>query len=113
MLLITHRNDKSSLDRAAQLADMLVKATDAPYLDTRGWVKYRRGEYSDALPLLRDAVQKAPRSADLQYHLGMTLFQTGDHSAAKASLQAALAANGTFAGADEARATLQKLGGAG
>jgi tetratricopeptide (TPR) repeat protein len=113
MLLATHRTDKASLDRAAQLTEQLGKADDAPFLDTRGWVKYRRGEYADALPLLREAVQKAPKSAELQYHLGMTQFQSGDKAGAKVSLQAALAVSSSFAGAEEARATLQKLGGAG
>jgi tetratricopeptide (TPR) repeat protein len=113
MLLVTHRTDKASLDRAAQLTELLDQATDAPFLDTRGWVKYRRGEYADALPLLREAVQKAPKSADLQYHLGMAQFHAGDRAGAKVSLQAALAVSNSFAGAEEARATLQQLGGAG
>jgi tetratricopeptide (TPR) repeat protein len=112
MLLVTYRSDQASLDRAAQLAEQLAKSTEAPVLDTRGWVKYRRGEYADALPLLREAVQKAPKSAFLQYHLGMAQFQTGDRDGAKASLQAAIAASSTFDGVDEARATLKKLGGA-
>lgn len=113
MLLVTHRTDKPSLDRAAQLAEQLAKSSEAPFLDTRGWVKYVRGEYADALPLLREAVQKAPKVPQLHYHLGMAQFHAGDQAGAKASLQAALSGGASFVGADEAKATLNRIGGAG
>jgi tetratricopeptide (TPR) repeat protein len=58
--------------------------------DTLAWVMYKRGNYSGALPLLQDCVQKAPNSAEYHYHLGLVLTATGQKDKAKSQLQAAL-----------------------
>lgn len=109
MLLVTHRADEASLERATSLADRLAGRKDAPFLDTRGWVKYRRGQYTEALPLLREAAEKAPKSPEILYHLGMAQYRSGEQAAAKSSLQHALQSGRSFRGAEEARATLLKL----
>jgi len=58
--------------------------------DTLAWVMYKKGNYSGAVPLLEEAVKKAPASAEYRYHLGMTLVAAGQKDKGKGQLQAAL-----------------------
>jgi len=58
--------------------------------DTLAWVMYKKGNYSGAIPLLEEAVKKAPASAEYRYHLGMTLVAAGQKDKGKGQLQAAL-----------------------
>jgi tetratricopeptide (TPR) repeat protein len=113
MLLVSHRKDKASLERASQVAQVLAGNEMPAMLDTLGWVKYRTGEVSEALPLLRKAAEKAPTSAEIHYHLGMAQLQSGDRAGAKSSLESALSGTPKFRGADDARSALASLRGAG
>jgi tetratricopeptide (TPR) repeat protein len=110
MLLVSYRSDKASLDRAEQIADTLARSPDPLLVDTRGWVKYKRGEYPDAMALLQQATEKLPSSPQIRYHLGMVQLKSGNKSAARESLETALKANGNFPGADEAREALKSAG---
>ncbi len=58
--------------------------------DTLAWVMYKKGNYSGAIPLLEEAVKKAPTSAEYRFHLGMTLVAAGQKDKGKGLLQAAL-----------------------
>jgi tetratricopeptide (TPR) repeat protein len=58
--------------------------------DTLAWVMYKKGNYSGAIPLLEEAVKKAPSSAEYHYHLGMSLVAAGQKEKGKGQLQAAL-----------------------
>jgi tetratricopeptide (TPR) repeat protein len=61
-----------------------------PFTDTLAWVMYKKGNYSGAIPLLEDCLQKVPNSAAYHYHLGMALVAAGQKEKGKAQLQAAL-----------------------
>jgi Flp pilus assembly protein TadD len=113
MLLVSHRKDKASLDRASQVAQLLAGNDQASMLDTLGWVKYRNGAVGEALPLLRKAAEKAPTSAEIHYHLGMAQLQSGDRAAAKLSLESALSGTPKFHGTEDAKSALAGLRGAG
>jgi tetratricopeptide (TPR) repeat protein len=58
--------------------------------DTLAWVMYKKGNYSGAIPLLQECVQKAPNSAEYRYHLGVVLIADGQKDKGKSQLQAAL-----------------------
>lgn len=77
--------------------------------DTLAWVMYRRGDYTAAVPLLRDCVQKAPDSATFHYHLGMTLLAIGQKAQAKNQLESALHLNLVNTYAEMARRELTTL----
>jgi tetratricopeptide (TPR) repeat protein len=109
MLLVNYRNDPASLDRAQQLTEKLGSLHEPAYLNTRGWVKFKRGEYQAALGLLSQAVEKSPESAVMRYHLGMAQWRTGDQRAARENLEAAVRAGTAFMGAKEARAALEEI----
>ena len=58
--------------------------------DTLAWVMYKKGNYSGAIPLLRDCVKKSPDSAQFRYHLGLALMAAGQKESGKTQLQIAL-----------------------
>jgi tetratricopeptide (TPR) repeat protein len=108
MLLIT-RTDKTSLERARDLTADFAGSDNADFLDTRGWVQFKRREYRDAVALLERAADRAPDSRVIRYHLGMAQLQTGQRESARANLETALSGSGEFTGSQEARAVLASL----
>lgn len=109
MLLVTHRKDQKSLDRARDLSEQFADSNNAALLDTHGWVLYRRGQYAESLTVLERARKIAPDAQVVRYHLGMAQFKNGQNAEARANLQAALDSQRVFSGADEARATLASI----
>ncbi|MBC7982530.1 MAG: tetratricopeptide repeat protein [Candidatus Obscuribacterales bacterium] len=109
MLLVNYRSDKTSLERAQQLAEVLATSDDAAMLNTRGWIKFKAGSHRDALPLLQQAVEKSPKSPLLRYHLAMAQLKTGEQLEAKKNLEAAVGAGQQFFGIDEAKAALAQI----
>ena len=110
MLLVTYKHDQGSLDRARDLTAALTNSQDGTYLDTAGWVYFKRGDYSQALPVLERAVQHAPTSKEVRYHLAMAEMQAGLNARARSNLEAALAAGSeAYPWANEARTALASL----
>jgi tetratricopeptide (TPR) repeat protein len=113
MLLVSYRKDQPSLDRAKALAARFANSTNPAYLDTYGWVLYKRGESAAAITALQNALAKEPDSPVSLYHLGMAQMSTGQHEAARLSLARSLQLGKNFPGMDEAKVTLDKLAAAG
>jgi Flp pilus assembly protein TadD len=109
MLLATYRTDAHSLERALRLAERFATSEQPVLLDTYGWVLFKAGRTSEALPVLERAVAKAPRAGELRYHLGMIQMKAGKKDEARSNLQAAVTSGADFRGIDEARATLGTL----
>jgi tetratricopeptide (TPR) repeat protein len=109
MLLVSYRNDQTSLDRAQQLTSKLGNVTEPAILNTRGWVKFKRGEFQESLSLLQQAVEKSPQSPLMRYHLGMAQLRTGNRSAARENLEAAVTSGQVFQGVKEAQAALEEI----
>jgi tetratricopeptide (TPR) repeat protein len=82
---------------------------DPHIADTLGWIFYKKNAYLLAVNLLKEAVEKLPREAEVQYHYGMAQYKNGDATGAKKTLQAALKLSQTFTGSQEARKTLAGL----
>jgi tetratricopeptide (TPR) repeat protein len=109
MMLVTYRKDQASLDRANQLSAAFSTSPNANFLDTYGWVLYKRGEAMAAVAALQTALAKMPDSPVSLFHLGMAQALAGQTDAARDSLTRSLKAGKNFTGIDEARATLEKL----
>jgi tetratricopeptide (TPR) repeat protein len=109
MLLVTHRQDHASLDRAKELASRFADSVNPSYLDTYGWVLYKRGEAAASLPVLQRVVAKVPDEALARYHLGMAQSQLGSRDEARDNLTRAVNSGAKFSGLDEAKSTLEKL----
>jgi Tfp pilus assembly protein PilF len=109
MLLVSNRSDAASLERAGRLAARFAQSTNPDFLDTYGWVLYKRGEAAAAVVALRGVVAKAPDSPMGLYHLGMAQARAGQTDGARDNLTHALKSGRPFPGMDEARLALERL----
>lgn len=86
--LVEYANQPDEALKYAQKAAEL--APDAPAVEnTLGWVLYRKGLYSMALPHLEKAADKEP-SARRKCHVAMAYLKMGDQDRAQKNLNAAL-----------------------
>jgi tetratricopeptide (TPR) repeat protein len=115
-------NGKGNLDEAVRLAQGVVqKNPNVPgFVDTLGWIYYKKGLYGAAIEQLRKAVELDDRATkasngspapNYHYHLGMALKAKGDKEAARRELELAvrLSEKAPFAEAGEARGVLATL----
>ena len=111
MLLVTRRSDAASLERAGELVARFAQSPNPDFLDTYGWVLYKRGDAAAAVVALRGVVAKAPESPVGLYHLGMAQVQAGQIDGARDNLSHALKSGRPFPGMDEAKLALERLAG--
>jgi tetratricopeptide (TPR) repeat protein len=109
MLLVSRRSDAPSIARAGELAKPLERSGSANFINTAGWVRLKAGDAKGAVPLLERAAHMRADSPQLLYMLGVAQDAAGQPVEARKSLESALALSTSFAGADEARATLDRL----
>lgn len=106
-----HATRGGNLDVALQLAQ--VAKGEAPFEpvvnDTLGWVYYRKGLASIAVPLLEISVEKDPKSASYRYHLGMACLKVGERNRGQRLLGEALRLDSNFEGASDARRALASM----
>jgi tetratricopeptide (TPR) repeat protein len=92
----------------------------AGFIDTLGWVFYKKNLHAAAIEQLRKAVTinetqaraaNVTPSATYQYHLGMALKANGEKEESRKALEAAirLSEKAAFADVDEARKALASL----
>lgn len=109
VLLINDKSDAASLARAQKLAERLSDSSTANVIDTRGWIKFKSGDFHGAEALLQQAVDKAPETPLIRYHLAMAQLRSGESQVARQNLETVLQASKPFEGIDQARATLAQL----
>jgi Tfp pilus assembly protein PilF len=109
MLLVTYKKDSMSLDRAKELTARFSNSSNADFLDTYGWVLYKRGEGPAAVAALQSALAKTPNSPVSLYHVGMAEVLVGQSDAARDHLSRSLASGKNFAEMDQAKAALDNL----
>ena len=113
---------KGNIDEAVRLAQGVVQKNPnvAGFIDTLGWVYYKKGLHGAAVEQLQKAVkvdeaaalaQKVPPSATYHFHLAMALKAKGDNQGARRELDVALKLGEKvpFPDADEARKVLPTL----
>ena len=113
---------KGNLDEAVKLAQGVVQKNPniAGFVDTLGWVYYKKNLYGAAVEQLKNAVlldeqsakaNNSNPSANYRYHLGMALKGKGDLLGAKRELEASvrLAEKAPFAELEEAKKALSEL----
>jgi tetratricopeptide (TPR) repeat protein len=109
MLLVTYKQDRQSLDRARDLTASFGSSHDSSLQDTFGWVRVKRGEYAQALPVLEQAAKRTPDQREIRYHLGMAALQSGQSDRARTELEAALSGSARYSWSDAARSALAGL----
>jgi tetratricopeptide (TPR) repeat protein len=114
-------NGKGNLDEAVRLAQGVVQKNPGipGFVDTLGWVYYKKGLYGAAVEQLQKAVALDERGAkdggspapNYHYHLGMALKARGDKDAARRELELAvrLGEKAPFADVADARNVLASL----
>jgi tetratricopeptide (TPR) repeat protein len=82
----------SRLERALELVNLAlaIEPENESYLDTRGWIHFRRGELDEALTYLTRAVDAGGASAEVYEHLGDLQKARGDYAAARIAYQNAM-----------------------
>lgn len=113
---------KGNLDEAVRLAQGVVQKNPsiAGFVDTLGWIYYKKGLYGAAAEQLANAVsmdESAARSRQgtptptYHYHLGMALKAKGDKAGSRRELETSLrlSEKAPFADIDEARKALANL----
>jgi len=113
---------EGNIDEAVRLAQGVVQKNPnlAGFVDTLGWVYYKKGLNASAVEQLQKAVDmdeaaankaKVSQSPTYRFHLGMALKAKGDNEGAKRELAVALrlADKVPFPYADEARQALSTL----
>ena len=106
MLLVTHRKEPASIERARELAGRFVASNNPNYLDTSGWVLLKHGEAGAAVPVLERAIGIAPDAALIRYHLAMAQYSVGQKDSALSNLERAVQARQEFDGVADAREKL-------
>ncbi|HSE18622.1 MAG TPA: tetratricopeptide repeat protein [Pyrinomonadaceae bacterium] len=113
---------KGNLDEAIRLAQGAVQKNPniAGFIDTLGWVYYKKNLHAAAVEQLRKAVSineaqsratNSTPSATYHYHLGMALKEKGDKEESRRELQTAikLSEKAPFAELDDAKKALAGL----
>jgi tetratricopeptide (TPR) repeat protein len=110
-LAVLYSDNLGQLDKAYDLAKKAREnAPNDPHsADTLGWILYKKGDFSDATPLLQESASKLPDQPDIQFHLGMAQYMLGRGDLARGALEKAAAASAQFPGKDEARKRLAVL----
>src|SRR5262249_1897955 len=109
LMLVTYHSDRASLERAAQLTGSFAASNDSSLLDTNGWVRVKRGEYREALPVLVRAVERAPDSMEIRYHLGIAEMHAGESARARQDLEMAVSHSQKTSWSQDARLALASL----
>ncbi len=104
---LSELNDRRALSFAGQA--LKLQPDNPAVLDTYGWLHVRMGDAAKGLDFLKNALSKAPDSAEIQWHLAYALNANGDKVRARQELKTLLDRRVGFAAEAEARALYQQL----
>jgi Flp pilus assembly protein TadD len=79
--------------------------------DTLGWAYYHNGSFSAAVPLLEEAVKKAPSNSAYLYHLGLAYAKLKDTDRARSQFERAISIDPKSSIAERARSALSQVAG--
>lgn len=85
-LLSTTRDDAESLERAHTVARRLRDMDVPAFMDTYGWIAFRRGDLNDAERHLVKAAEGLPNDPSVQYHVGALYAAQGQVEKAREAL---------------------------
>lgn len=103
-VLITETDPTRALDLAASAEVLKPDSTDVQA--TLGWANYHAGNLSEAEAIYQNLVMLAEPKPHHIYRLGVIFLEQGKRSEGRSQLEAALALDSDFEGADDARARL-------
>jgi tetratricopeptide (TPR) repeat protein len=110
-LAVLYAEQFGQIDKAYDLAKRAKDAApgEAHIGDTLGWITFKKGDYRNALPLLKESAAKLPDSTEIQYHLGLTHYMLGNEDSARTALEKAVQGPAAFPQKEEAQQRLAIL----
>ena len=110
-LMIEYPTQDSDLDQAIVHARkaLVYNPGNPEIIDTLGWAYYHKGDYNQAVPLLKISHKAFPEHPIINYHLGMALHGAGQLDEARAILVSALSRQKDFRGRDEASRIIEEI----
>lgn len=111
-LAFMYAEDGRDLDQALTYAQRAKQRmpNNLDVADTLAWIYIKKQLNDNAINILKDLTSKQPKNPTYHYHLGMALFQKGNKSAAKQSLQLALSLKPAKDEENKIRELLAKVG---
>lgn len=104
-LLLDHGLE-NDIQKALGLVKNFDKINQPALKDTLGWAYAKSGNNKKAIEIFSLVVEKSPKVAIFQYHLGKALFDNGEKDKAKPYLQMAAESERGFSGKDDAKKLL-------
>ncbi len=105
-----YAEQETQLDEALELVQKAVSLSpSAGFIDTLGWVYYKRQEYFKAIEQFRRALEMAPFHPMITYHLGLAHYRSGDHEIAKQLFEQVLELSENFEHAEKVRKIIGEL----
>ncbi|ANE55429.1 tetratricopeptide repeat protein [Methylomonas sp. DH-1] len=98
-----------NLERAAKLAEPLLKTNNPNMLDTVAWIAYKQGNFDKAKEIMAKSIERDAQSPIANYHMGMIYYKMNDPVKAREHLQKAVDKKVEFDGLAEAKEVLGKL----
>ena len=101
--------EPQSLETALKFAQRFQTSENPFYLDTLGWVHYRKGDYSLAVVSLKRAADELPNHPYINYHLAMAYLKSGQRDLSRKHLEKAVVDGANYPELAEARSLLQSM----
>jgi putative PEP-CTERM system TPR-repeat lipoprotein len=105
--LLAEQKDKRVKSYADRLSALKINAPGI--MDTLGWAYLQIGDTKTSLRYLKQAAQKAPGVAEIQYHFAAALYANGQKSSALKVLRPIIKAKKDFQGRKAAEALYARL----
>lgn len=111
MLLISGDPDQSTLDRALELVSVFELSDNPLFLDSLGWVYFKRNELRNSIEILERATGLLDKREvpEINYHLAAAYASIERKDDAVKLLEAIVASGHQFDDKDKAKALLQQL----
>ncbi len=109
MMLVRGEPNKTDLDKALELTKDFTLSENPVFVDTIGWVRYKRGETKEAKILLERAYNSELKVPEISYHLGMAYYKLGLKKEAMEKLEEALSSDRPSQWVEQAKQVLAEL----
>lgn len=108
-MLADEQSDDLQIARALALIEQVEDSELVQVQGAVGWIKYKVGNYNQAIAAYKRALKQSPNNAELNYQLGIALMDSGSNAEAEIFLARASNADEDFAGKQDAVTRLQQL----
>jgi len=102
-LLLDNIEGADSNIKALEYAKKLNIQAHIAFKDTLAWAYAKTGNYQKSIEILKPVADQSPKISVFQYHLGHSLYHSGQKADAKNYLERSISGKGDFVGKDDAK----------